>query len=116
MAATAELDRLASDLEARPAIAIVLALLACATACGSPQGTRATSHVSPLAALQRAPAAHDALDGDFADPFVLRGADGYYAFATGAERLHLQVAHSRDLTTWTHLGEALPELPAWALK
>jgi beta-xylosidase len=54
--------------------------------------------------------------GDFADPFVLRGAGEYYAFATGANRLHLQVARSRDLGAWTLLGEALPELPAWALK
>ena len=56
------------------------------------------------------------LDGDFADPFVLRDADGYYAFATGVARWNLQVARSRDLAAWTHLGEALPELPAWAAK
>jgi beta-xylosidase len=56
------------------------------------------------------------MSGDFADPFVLRSAGAYYAFATGAQRLHLQVASSPDLTTWTLLGEALPELPSWASK
>jgi beta-xylosidase len=60
--------------------------------------------------------AEGALDGDFADPFILPGGDAYHAFATGAGRYHLQIARSRDLAAWTHLGEALPELPAWAAK
>jgi beta-xylosidase len=55
-----------------------------------------------------------ALDGDFADPFVLRASGGYYAFATGARGSHLQVARSRDLATWTPAGDPLPTLPAWA--
>src|SRR5688500_8596789 len=93
---------------------IVLALLAGAMGCGSPQGTKAAPMV-PASSPEKAPEVESALDGDFADPFVLRSADGYYAFATGAARLHLQVARSRDLNGWTHLGEALPELPSWAL-
>ena len=51
---------------------------------------------------------------DFADPFVLREGADYYAFATGAEGKHLQVARSSDLKSWTALGDPLPRLPAWA--
>lgn len=52
--------------------------------------------------------------GDFADPFVLREGDTYYAFATSARGQHVQVTRSNDLTTWTALPDALPQLPVWA--
>jgi len=55
-----------------------------------------------------------ALDGDFADPFVLSTQQGYYAFATGTRGSHLQVAGSRDLAGWTRAADPLPALPAWA--
>ena len=55
------------------------------------------------------------LDHDFADPFVLRQDETYYAFATGVAGSHVQVATSRDLTSWTPGGDALPRLPKWAL-
>ena len=55
---------------------------------------------------------------DFADPFVLRDGDAWLAFATGpangAASMHVQVARSTDMRTWTELGDALPRLPAWA--
>ena len=59
------------------------------------------------------------LDSDFPDPSVLRAPDGYYyAYATQTKRegqiLNFQVARSPNLRTWEHLGEALPEKPAWA--
>jgi arabinan endo-1,5-alpha-L-arabinosidase len=59
------------------------------------------------------------LDADFPDPAVLKAPDGfYYAYATQSERpggrLNVQVARSRDLVHWTHLGDALPVKPAWA--
>jgi beta-xylosidase len=56
--------------------------------------------------------------GDFADPFVLREKDTYYAFATGTRTKHLQVAvaHGDDLSSWTLLPDALPTLPAWAVR
>jgi arabinan endo-1,5-alpha-L-arabinosidase len=59
------------------------------------------------------------LDADFPDPSVLMAPDGYYyAYATQTKRegqiLNFQVARSRDLITWEHLGEALPEKPTWA--
>jgi beta-xylosidase len=111
----------------RVLLEIGIASVACVVGCGSPQGAQfnARALCAPDATVPTSAAsdavetaidpAHD-LSGDFADPFVLRGAGAYYAFATGAQPLHLQVARSRDLAAWTLLGEALPELPAWALK
>jgi len=59
------------------------------------------------------------LDSDFPDPSVLQAPNGYYyAYATQTKRngqiLNFQVARSLDLHAWEHLGEALPEKPAWA--
>lgn len=56
---------------------------------------------------------------DFPDPATLRADDGWiYAYATqsapGGVVLNIQVARSRDLTQWEHLGDALPAKPAWA--
>jgi arabinan endo-1,5-alpha-L-arabinosidase len=61
------------------------------------------------------------LDSDFPDPAVLRAKDGFfYAYATQGERegrmLNIQVARSRDLAAWDHLGDALPAKPGWAAK
>ncbi len=59
------------------------------------------------------------LDTDFPDPGVLLAPDGYY-YAYGTQTryqgqiLNFQVARSRDLVHWEHLGEALPTKPAWA--
>lgn len=59
------------------------------------------------------------LDRDFPDPAVLRAPDGWiYAYATqspsGDRMLNIQVARSRDLVKWEHLGDALPVKPRWA--
>lgn len=56
---------------------------------------------------------------DFPDPAVLKAPDGwFYAYATqsdaGGTTFNLQVARSRDLVDWEHLGEALPAKPRWA--
>ena len=56
---------------------------------------------------------------DFPDPAVLRAPDGwFYAYATQGESngsmLNIQVARSRDLVRWQHLGDALPGKPRWA--
>jgi arabinan endo-1,5-alpha-L-arabinosidase len=65
--------------------------------------------------------ANPVLDTDFPDPAVLKADDGfYYAYATQTERdgamVNLQVARSRDLVRWDHLGDALPTKPSWAAK
>lgn len=59
------------------------------------------------------------LDADFPDPAVILAPDGYYyAYATQTLRdgdwINIQVARSPDLVHWQHLGEALPDKPAWA--
>lgn len=53
-------------------------------------------------------------DGDFPDPFVLRAGGDLWAFATQTGDLDVQVMRSPDLRSWTHHGEALRSLPAWA--
>jgi arabinan endo-1,5-alpha-L-arabinosidase len=59
------------------------------------------------------------LDADFPDPAVILAPDGfYYAYATqtlrDGEWINIQVARSADLVHWQHLGDALPDKPAWA--
>ena len=59
------------------------------------------------------------LDWDFPDPAIIHATDGYYyAYATQTLRddkwINIQVARSADLIHWEHLGDALPEKPAWA--
>jgi beta-xylosidase len=81
--------------------------------CSTPPDVRMPSQAMPVVA--EPPVRESSFDGDFADPHVFRGADAYYAVATGAGQLaHVQVARSEDLAKWTLLGEALPELPSWA--
>jgi arabinan endo-1,5-alpha-L-arabinosidase len=59
------------------------------------------------------------LDEDFPDPALILAPDGfYYAYATQSLRadgwINIQVARSPDLVNWEHLGDALPDKPAWA--
>ena len=59
------------------------------------------------------------LDADFPDPALILAPDGYY-YAYGTQTLrddhwiNIQVARSRDLVHWDHLGDALPNKPDWA--
>lgn len=77
---------------------------------------------APLPAGERLPTyANPVIDSDFPDPAVLSAADGFqYVYATQTERdgkwLNIQLARSRDLINWQHLGDALPVKPAWASK
>ena len=82
-------------------------LAACASTPGHEPGVAPNRYANPV------------LDRDFPDPTVLRAPDGWiYAYATqaytGSGVLNIQVARSRDLVNWTHLGDALPRKPAWA--
>ena len=59
------------------------------------------------------------LDEDFPDPAVILAPDGfYYAYATQTLRdgqwINIQVARSKDLVHWEHLGDAMPQKPSWA--
>ena len=58
------------------------------------------------------------LDADFPDPTVIHADGVYYAYATQTLRdgrwINIQVARSADLVHWEHLGDALPQKPAWA--
>ena len=77
------------------------------------------------------PAAHptftnpvtDTFTAAFADPSLIRGADGYwYAYATadsqhaGGPLIPIQMARSSDLVHWTYLGAAFDDSnwPTWA--
>jgi arabinan endo-1,5-alpha-L-arabinosidase len=75
----------------------------------------ATSSHPPSAATYQNPV----LDTDFPDPAVLRAPDGfYYTYATqgphDGRTVNIQLARSRDLVRWDHVGEALPVKPSWA--
>ncbi|HEX9931959.1 MAG TPA: glycoside hydrolase family 43 protein [Allosphingosinicella sp.] len=91
--------------------ALALALLL-VSGCAAPSAERsaaAASYSNPV------------LDADFPDPAVLRAPDGfYYAYATqttrGGTTFNIQVARSRDLVAWEHLGDGLPAKPSWAAR
>ena len=77
-----------------------VALASCASMAGGPM------YVNPVLAR------------DFPDPAVLQAPDGFfYAYATqtaSAEAtINIQVARSRNLVDWQHLGDALPKKPRW---
>jgi arabinan endo-1,5-alpha-L-arabinosidase len=87
------------------ALGLMVAVLLAAPAAGSAQ--KASTYTNPV------------LDRDFPDPTVIRASDGlFYAYATQTElegkTLNIQVARSRDLVEWEHLGDALPVKPSWA--
>src|SRR4051794_668866 len=77
------------------------------------------STASPLPASRQGTYVNPVLDADFPDPAVILAPDGfYYAYATQTLRddvwINIQVARSRDLVHWEHLGDALPQKPDWA--
>ena len=77
--------------------------------------------VSAVPALPSGCYVNPILDWDFPDPAVILAPDGhYYAYATQTLRdehwINIQVARSADLIHWEHLGDALPDRPAWALE
>jgi beta-xylosidase len=51
---------------------------------------------------------------DFPDPFILNDNGTYYAFSTNVGSAHVPILRSDTLASWTLLGDALPELPAWS--
>jgi beta-xylosidase len=51
---------------------------------------------------------------DFADPFVLRVGDSYYAYSTNTEAYRIPVLTSSGLFGTAHRTEALADLPGWS--
>ncbi|MHB1536403.1 MAG: glycoside hydrolase family 43 protein [Acidimicrobiales bacterium] len=51
---------------------------------------------------------------DFPDPFVLAWDQGWYAYATNAGGINVQVLTSEDLCSWQPRPDAFPSLPTWA--
>jgi beta-xylosidase len=63
---------------------------------------------------ERAPGRSPVFKGDFPDPCLIRDGTAFYAYATNAGRVNVQLIASGDLTNWRFLGDALPVLPRWA--
>jgi arabinan endo-1,5-alpha-L-arabinosidase len=89
------------------ATAVAVTLSSCAVSPPADFGDGTRSYVNPV------------LGRDFPDPAVLRNPDGwFYVYATQSASdqgiFNIQLARSRDLVNWEHLGDALPEKPRWA--
>lgn len=57
-----------------------------------------------------------AIDSDFPDPCVIYADDGYYAFGTASKGVNIQIAYSKNFSSWELLSEqdALPgPFPSW---
>lgn len=85
---------------------VIHGLVACASVPEAGPGTKAETYSNPVLAT------------DFPDPAVLRAPDGwFYAYATQSDARgtmsNVQVARSRNLVHWEHLGDALPRKPHW---
>jgi len=61
--------------------------------------------------------------GDFADPWIMKSGDTYYAYATNTANLNLPVMTSKDLVTWTARrssdghwwhNDGMPKAARWA--
>jgi beta-xylosidase len=51
---------------------------------------------------------------DFPDPFVLRVGSTYFAYGTNSTEGNIQIIQSTNLSQWSAVGNALPNLPSWA--
>ena len=51
---------------------------------------------------------------DFPDPSVILVGQTFFAYATNSVAGNIQIITSADRTHWTAIGNALPNLPAWA--
>ena len=100
----------------RGRVARLLLALACASAVAGCSADEGGGEAGPPATTP-APTrqfTNPVLDGNFADPSVLKVGDVWYAYATGDLVVNLQVARSTDLVRWERLDDALPELPEWS--
>jgi beta-xylosidase len=51
---------------------------------------------------------------NFSDPDVILVGSTYYAYATNSVSGNIQIIESANLTQWSAVGNALPQLPSWA--
>lgn len=51
---------------------------------------------------------------NFADPFILKVGETFYAYATNSASKNISLARSTDLVKWQILPDAMPALPRWA--
>ena len=91
-----------------PSPAATTATSASVTATETSPAEVLSSTVSPGESFQ-----NPVLRRDFADPFVLKDGDTYYAYATNASGANVQVATSPDLAKWKVLTDAMPAAGAW---
>jgi beta-xylosidase len=99
----------------RDRVARLLLALACMSAvvgCGDGGGVGEAASPATTAATRRF--TNPVLTGNFADPFVLKVGDTWYAYATGDLVVNLQIARSTDLVRGERLDDALPEVPEWS--
>ncbi len=105
----------------RPALLSgLVTLLVCSVAPAQARFARSSTPAKISAANPRATLyTNPVFDDDFPDPTVIRSSDGwYYSYATqtivNGRMVNIQVARSKDMISWEHLGDALPDKPAWA--
>lgn len=104
-------------LKCQGAFVVSLIMVLLAACVPVPLPTSATSVPAPTPTAALLSYENPVFPRDFPDPFVLRVDDGYYAYATNARHMNVQVIRSEDLLTWERVGEkgdALPTLPEWA--
>lgn len=77
-------------------------------------GQPSTSGAQGAGATSARPTPGLTLPREFADPAVLADGDGYVAYSTGADGLHVPVVTTDDLRIWTAPTEALPDRPVWS--
>jgi beta-xylosidase len=90
------------------ALAAVLAAALLVTGCGqNPTSTSTGEGVSTFT--------NPVVRSDNPDPQAIRVGDTWYLFSTNAGGRNVPVLTSPDLVKWSPAGDALPDLPAWAL-
>ncbi|HEV3465306.1 MAG TPA: glycoside hydrolase family 43 protein [Actinomycetota bacterium] len=94
---------------------LALALALAVAGCGGEDAGNGAGRAAPANAPPPARFTNPVLEGNFADPHLLKVGDTWYAYATGDLIVNLQVARSADLVHWERLDDALPELPAWSV-
>ncbi len=113
----------------RIAAAVLVPVLALASACTGNRPTAAPSHATPPpvgsspAGLSAAGTADVTSGGaftnpvvaeNFPDPGLLEAGGTWYAYGTNTAAANAPVLTSADLVTWQPAGDALPEVGGWA--